>query len=312
MLHDRVLVRYAELGLKAPRARARFEARLRTNLQRAFDRAGIPAVLERERGRMFAETPDPHKATEVGAKVFGIASMSPVVTVQAALPVIAASLAEYAEQVVTVPGRTFAVRARREGVHPFSSRDVAVAAGDAVRRRLEAGRKPATVDLDDPDHEFHVEVRDQRAYLFHEKVAGPGGLPVGSEGLVVAVLEDAASLLAAWLVMRRGAEVAPLLFGRGDAAVQRGLGALRAWGLEREPRVLPEAGGEAKLGAAREEARRAGASAVVTGERGHDFEALARAQATLGFPVLRPLLGLEPDALRDFALRSGLPAPEAA
>lgn len=311
LAHDRVLVRYAELGLKAPRARARFEARLRANLERAFDRAGIPFVLEREQGRVFVETPEPHRAILVAQRVFGVASMSPVVTIDATLPAIAREAALYASQVVTGPGKSFAIRARREGIHPFSSRDVAVEAGDAVRVRLADERKEARVDLNQPDVELFVEVRNERAYLFHEKVNGPGGLPVGSEGLVVAVLEDEASLLAAWLVMRRGADVAPIAFGKLPTRLEQRLVALRDWGLARE--LTTETAEEEwvrKLERAKEAAERLRAEALVTGERGEAFDLLAVAQATLGFPVLRPLLGLDAAALQEFASRAGLPMPK--
>jgi tRNA uracil 4-sulfurtransferase len=75
-----------------------------------------------------------------------------------------------------VRGRTFAVRARRAGTHPFSSHDVQVKLG---ARLLEAS---AGVNLDAPEVEAHVEVRDDRAFLFAERVAGAGGLPLGAEG----------------------------------------------------------------------------------------------------------------------------------
>jgi len=190
---------------------------------------------------------------------------------------------------------------------------VAVEAGDAVRLRLKEEGKEARVDLTQPDLEFHVEVRNQRAYLFHEKVNGPGGLPVGSEGLVVAVLEDEASLLAAWLVMRRGADVAPLVFGKLPTRLEQRLVTLREWGLSREL-VLVDAEEEwvARLHRAKGIAQAVRAEALVTGERGEAFDQLAQAQETLDYPVLRPLLGLDTAALEEFAQRAGLPLPKGA
>jgi thiamine biosynthesis protein ThiI len=60
------------------------------------------------------------------------------------------------------------------------------------------------VDLDSPDHEIFVEVRNERGFIYESVVHGVGGLPLGSQGRVVSFLRDYDSIIATWLVMKRG------------------------------------------------------------------------------------------------------------
>src|SRR5207244_2182200 len=107
---------------------------------------------------------------------------------------------------------SFAIRARRTGDTGFTSMDAAKAVGASVL--AEHRSRGLRVNLDEPDVEVVVEVRDRRAWVAFETLGGPGGLPVGSEGGVAAWLEDPRDAIAAWLVMKRGCRV-DLLAPRG-------------------------------------------------------------------------------------------------
>ncbi|AAM02675.1 SPOUT family RNA methylase [Methanopyrus kandleri] len=72
---------------------------------------------------------------------------------------IAETAAELAETKIS-EDETFAVRTIRRGEHDFTSVDVNVEAGDAVRKAT-----GASVDLDDPDKIVWVEILRDRAYL---------------------------------------------------------------------------------------------------------------------------------------------------
>ena len=99
----------------------------------------------------------------------------------------------------------FAVRARRTGEHSFTSHDVAKEAGSAI---LEANKnKNIKVNLTKPDFEIFIEVRHNKAFVFSEKIRGPGGFPMGTQGKVLAVILDKKSVYAAWLLMKRGCNV---------------------------------------------------------------------------------------------------------
>jgi thiamine biosynthesis protein ThiI len=105
--------------------------------------------------------------------------------------------------------RAFAIKARRSATdHPEPSVEIARRVGERVR--LDTGLK---VDLTDPDVTCHIDVVHDQAFVYARKVPGPGGLPVGSAGRVVALLSAGIdSPVAAWRIIRRGAVVVGVHF----------------------------------------------------------------------------------------------------
>jgi tRNA uracil 4-sulfurtransferase len=149
------------------------------------------------------------------ARVFGISSYSPI---DAVVPAVMGDILDAGERVFSerVRGRTFAVRARRAGRHPFSSHDVQVELG---ARLLSAS---AGVDLGDPEVAVHVEVRDDRAFLYSERVPGAGGLPLGVEGRAITLLSGGYdSAVAAWLMLKRGVAQEYVFCNLGGDAYER-------------------------------------------------------------------------------------------
>lgn len=96
---------------------------------------------------------------------------------KADLEEIAKVAAEAAKREIA-PGETFAVRTTRRGVHPFTSLDVNVRAGAAVKEAT-----GADVNLTFPDKVVYVEIIGDRAFIAVEgpeeyKKAKPGKVPV--------------------------------------------------------------------------------------------------------------------------------------
>ena len=93
----------------------------------------------------------------------------------------------------------------------FSGGDVERVGGAAVLDRV-GGR----VDLDDPDRVYRVECRADEAFVSATQYDGPGGLPVGTQGTVVALVSGGIdSPVAAWHLLRRGCRVVPLYVDLG-------------------------------------------------------------------------------------------------
>jgi thiamine biosynthesis protein ThiI len=97
-------------------------------------------------------------------------------------------------------GQSFAVRARREGQHPYTSMELGKEAGSAIYLAND-GLK---VNLTDPDVTFYIEVRNNKAFVFSSYIRSHAGFPLGSQGKVVAEVNDDRGLLSAWLMMKRG------------------------------------------------------------------------------------------------------------
>jgi tRNA uracil 4-sulfurtransferase len=200
-----LLIRYAEMGLKSRPVRKRFESILVGNMLDSLASRGIESLVSTEHGRIFVRADQEESALDVISRTFGVASVSPVVECRADLDEIGAVAAEISRPLIG-RGDSFAVRARREGVHSFTSMDVNREVGSAIHRANED--KEVSVDLQHPTVEIFVEVRSSRAFVFHRVIPGPGGLPLGSQGKVLAFVSRRRDILAAWLMMKRGCRVA--------------------------------------------------------------------------------------------------------
>ena len=212
-----LLVRYGELALKSPPVRREFESTLRRNILDQFVRAGLPGRLRSDRGHLYLETEDGERGARLVRRVFGVTSVSVVEDVPSDPSVIADRLLELAGPRLT-PGARFAVRARRTGQHPFTSQQLAGDLGGAVLDRF--ADRHLKVDLDHPEVELFVEVRGPRTYLYFDRFAGPGGLPLGVAGRLVALVDGARGALGAFFMMKRGCRVALVVLPEGEGYVR--------------------------------------------------------------------------------------------
>ena len=145
-------------------------------------------------------------------KIFGVVSYSPTVTTETDYESIKATVQEYITELISRgkfnPEKSFAVKCRRVGTHEFSSREMAGFCGAAV---IELTNAP--VDLSYPEFRLFIEVREDKTYIYHEKISGPGGLPIGTQGRIVALVSGGIdSPVAAYLMMKRGCDITMVNF----------------------------------------------------------------------------------------------------
>lgn len=215
-----VLVRYGEIGIKSPQLRERMESQLAENIRAILADRGLDATVEREHTRLYVQTPTEaiSAVTDAVTDTFGVVSASPTGRVEPTMEAVCSALSETARR--HYDGSPFAVRARRAGpqsAHPFSSTDLERSGGDAVVTVAEEMGVEPTVDLDNPALTFEVECREEDAYVFLDRQSGPGGLPLGTQRPLVALLSGGIdSPVAAWEVMKRGAPVYPLYVDLGE------------------------------------------------------------------------------------------------
>ncbi|MGC9514178.1 tRNA uracil 4-sulfurtransferase ThiI [Methanocrinis sp.] len=222
---DSVLVRYGEIALKDAWTRKSWERILASNIVFDLKEAGIDHQLSLERGRIFVLASDP-RATAIIADVFGVVSTSPVWTCEPDLEAIKKVASQIA---VERRPESFAIRSRRGGGE-ISSTEIAVEVGGAVQERT-----GAKVDLSDPELEIFVEAREKKVLVFTDVVKGVGGLPLGTQPRMLALLSGGIdSPVAAWMMMRRGCPTSLLYFDARpyvDALPQakKSAQALRRW-----------------------------------------------------------------------------------
>lgn len=207
---DCAVVRYGELGTKSRSVRRRMEEQLCSNIRAALDSRAVEGSVERGQGRLLVHAADVDGAATAAAELPGVVSASPARRVDPAESEIVDALVELAR------GRSFdsyAVRASRaRDDHPFTSPELERAGGAAIGEVVEAD-----VDLDDPALTFEADVRPDVAFVFDERRDGPGGLPVGTQAPLVALVSGGIdSPVAAFEAMRRGSPVVPVYVDLGD------------------------------------------------------------------------------------------------
>ena len=214
---DVVLVRHGDVSTKSPTVKRYMEGTLVENLEALLADRSVPGEVERQWNRPLIHTTEDAvaEATETAADAFGVVSASAALAVTPEKDAICAALVETAR--ACYDGGSFAIDAHRaEKDLPFTSRDIAIEGGDAIRAAVEAEFEPE-VDLDDPDCTFGVEVREEAAYVYLETVPGPGGLPLGTQAPMVALISGGIdSPVAAYEIMKRGSPVIPVYVDLGD------------------------------------------------------------------------------------------------
>jgi thiamine biosynthesis protein ThiI len=104
-------------------------------------------------------------------------------------------------------GMSFAVRAKRQQKTGPNSQELGTLIGSAIYDHIPG----LHVDLDSPDYELFVEIRDFGGLVYDSRIPAPGGLPWGTQGRVLALLSSGIdSPVASWLMMKRGCEITHL------------------------------------------------------------------------------------------------------
>jgi thiamine biosynthesis protein ThiI len=190
---------YHEIILKR-KNRAFFERRLKENVEKAL--AGLPyASIRRLSGRILVELVPDSPVEEVGShlqKVFGLASCCPAwMSVQ--------NMEQLQEDLWSlVQSRvfdTFKIDSRRANKkYPLNSQQMNEHLGAILGERSKK-----RVRLEQPDLTCYVDIVEDHAFLYFEKLKGGLGLPVSSSGKVVVLLSGGIdSPVAAYKVMKRG------------------------------------------------------------------------------------------------------------
>lgn len=197
-----LVAHYHEVGLKG-RNRNFFESTLTRNLKRALRGTGY-ARVRRGFGRVSVEFKPAARideAVERAARVFGIAYVGTGTRVAPDLDAIGGAGLELMR---SAPVESFAIRARRSySALATTSQEINEKIGRLIQDEI-----GAPVNLSDPQTTLWIELFGGEALVYRDRRPGPGGLPVGVSGRMLALLSGGIdSPVAAWRMARRGAEV---------------------------------------------------------------------------------------------------------
>jgi thiamine biosynthesis protein ThiI len=205
-----VVIHYQEIALKG-RNRPWFIGRLVRNIRTATIDLDVKQVLNKM-GRIEVVLGSPQAWEPVADRlrhVFGIANFSQARRVALDVDVIANSILEELGPAGKNQVSSFRVSAKRADkrfhlTSPQIEREVGGRIKDVMGW---------TVNLDNPQFTIHVEALTGEAFYYFGKHAGPGGMPTGVSGRVVALLSGGIdSPVAVYRLMRRGCRVVPVHF----------------------------------------------------------------------------------------------------
>ncbi|MDR3290742.1 MAG: tRNA 4-thiouridine(8) synthase ThiI [Methanobrevibacter sp.] len=213
MKYDLIIGRYGEIALKSPRVRKRFENKLVSNIKSALD-----CKLNLNQARLFIYPKDFEEGLETLSRIFGIVSYSPAISLKTDLKNIEEYLMDYVDELeksgLINSQKSFAIRTRRVGKHDMSSQEFSAFAGSVVVKKI-----GSPVNLRNPDITIFLEIRGEDTYIFHEKMKGTGGLPLGTQGRLVALVSSGIdSPVASYLMMKRGCEIVAIHFNNAPFA----------------------------------------------------------------------------------------------
>ena len=313
-----VILHYHEISLKGG-TRPMFLRQLARNLARATGDLGGVRVRQLT-GRIVLELDDgvdPERIKQRVMRVFGVANCAIAWRVPSTLEAMRPAVLRVVE------GRTFEsfrITARRAfKTYPMTSVELNRELGALVQERT--GTK---VDLHHPALTVHVEVLPAETFVYADRELGPGGLPVGVSGTVLALLSGGIdSPVAAWRLMKRGCRVrfvhfhsVPYLPATSQEKARALVERLTEWQYDSRLQFVPfgEIQREVVLAVpgparvvvyrrlmiriAEEIARRTGAGALITGESlgqvaSQTLQNLSRIDEVATMPVLRPLIGMD-------------------
>jgi thiamine biosynthesis protein ThiI len=319
-----VLVASSEFTLKSSPVRRTLEQRLIDDLKFALTRASFEGFrIEKEAARLVViGAKGAGNAAIPCSSVFGVAYAAPAqLLMNVSLKDVTGTIASLAQQRLK-PGQSFAVRAHRSTPGSIARRDVEVNGGAEVLQVIKD--RGVTVDLDAPDLTFYVDLVGDDAYVYCDRLQGPGGLPLSSQWKMLGVLDSGSlSILAAYAMMRRGCVVELFIPTSGmidslAAGAQLGLARrldrlvtrpnYKAFTLEIDPLLEKSSQGvrarsdewkKLVRSLAARFAKEKRFRALVLGDVSGNLETSTVAKAEL--PVFYPLLGLEEDDLAELS-----------
>ena len=201
MKYDLIIIRYGEIALKAKYTRNYFEHILIRNIKKALNTENIINKIDKEWGRLYLKTKNIEESILILSRIFGVVSVSPAIKISTDLNFISEKVCKITKNILT-KNNSFALRVNRVGNHDFTSQDIAIKVGDQIVKKISS-----KVDLTNPDFEIFIDIRENNTYIFIEKIPGIGGMPIGSQNNILAIIEDKYSILSSWYLLKRGCKI---------------------------------------------------------------------------------------------------------
>ena len=209
---------FPEIMIKGASVKKKMTAQLADNLKRMLVQRNMTPKVKRFLDKIEVEVDDA-QAERAEALLTQTPGIEQVLRVRQ-FHLSPVSLEEIARIVVEqaaekVKSKTFVVRVKRKGQHPFTSQDIERYVGGAL---LKTGQTQG-VDLHQPQVRIELELENNTLSLIDARLKGQGGYPLGSQGEALSLVSGGFdSTVASYLSMRRGIKTHFLFFNLGGVA----------------------------------------------------------------------------------------------
>lgn len=212
-MYKAFLIKYGEIGTKG-KNRYLFEDALCRQIRRSLKKVDGTFTVTKEQGRIYVDTEgefDYEGAVEALKKVFGILWICPMLQIEDnGFDDLACKVNEYLKNVYGNEKKTFKVDARRARKnYPKNSMEINMDLGEKI---LDAYPEQFTVDVHKPNFYLNVEIRN-KINIYSERIPGPGGMPVGTNGKATLLLSGGIdSPVAGYMIAKRGVIIDAVYF----------------------------------------------------------------------------------------------------
>lgn len=212
-MYKAFLIKYGEIGTKG-KNRYLFEDALCRQIRRILKKVDGTFTVTKEQGRIYVDTEgefDYEGAVEALKKVFGILWICPMLQIEDnGFDDLACKVNEYLKNVYGNEKKTFKVDARRARKnYPKNSMEINMDLGEKI---LDAYPEQFMVDVHKPDFYLNVEIRN-KINIYSERIPGPGGMPVGTNGKATLLLSGGIdSPVAGYMIAKRGVIIDAVYF----------------------------------------------------------------------------------------------------
>ena len=189
---------YHEIGLKG-KNRKWFEEKLVGNIKRALPKDSFESV-RRISGRIIIKKKK-EGAGDFLKNVFGVAYFAQAISCFQGIEIVKEEACRILEKKKFKTFRITTKRSKKD--FPMTSQEINERVGAFIVKKLKR-----QVDLERPDITCFIEIVEKYAFLYTERIRGPGGLPLGTGGKAVCLLSGGIdSPVAAFKAMKRGVEI---------------------------------------------------------------------------------------------------------
>lgn len=212
-MYKAFLIKYGEIGTKG-KNRYLFEDALCRQIRRSLKKVDGTFTVTKEQGRIYVDTEgefDYEGAVGALKKVFGILWICPMLQIEDnGFDDLACKVNEYLKNVYGNEKKTFKVDARRARKnYPKNSMEINMDLGEKI---LDAYPEQFMVDVHKPDFYLNVEIRN-KINIYSERIPGPGGMPVGTNGKATLLLSGGIdSPVAGYMIAKRGVIIDAVYF----------------------------------------------------------------------------------------------------